>query len=235
MTNAGAASQLKDGDKFAVLALPRAQVEEARLEDDFWVTHALSLSVADHWRKWIGEVRIKELEDAGCFVVASQRSRTLSVLDAENQLLLTRVTEFLNALTMVQTPACSASPMLITGSRTDGELSVRQMATLQIPVKLRFSTAAIMQGIDQPTLRIAFSVAGALANVRCSTSYVRLKRAIPAFLSGIQDPRVEERLHQFCRCIDGVILSGRGSGRRDFAAHGALCWRRTRFRNARDL
>src|SRR5947207_3524240 len=90
------------------------------------------------------------------------------------------------------------------------------MANLQSPIRLRFSAAAIMRGVDTGALRLASSIARPLSIIRNASTYARLKRAISAFLSGVQDTRVEERLHQFCRCLDGMILSGRGSGRKDF-------------------
>jgi hypothetical protein len=110
----------------------------------------------------------------------------------------------------------------VTGAQAEGEVSIRQIANLQMPVRMRFSTAGILQHVDKPALRTTSAVANALAIVRNTSNYLRLKRAISAFLAGVKDARVEERLHQFCRCIDGVILSGRGSGRKDFAARTTL-------------
>jgi hypothetical protein len=41
-------------------------------------------------------------------------------------------------------------------------------------------------------------------------------------MAGIYHSRYDERLHQFCRCIDGIISSRRGKGEADFVSRTQL-------------
>ena len=44
-----------------------------------------AFSVPAHWREWLGTIRAGEVEDCNLFLLSKTKSKTLEVLDAENQ------------------------------------------------------------------------------------------------------------------------------------------------------
>ena len=209
------------GEKFALIALPRANVAESvttiSLNSYLWVMRCLPFEVADHWQRWIGEIRTKDLQVTGLFLLAKDRSQTPQ-RDSDNDQLMRRICYLFDALLIAQTPACPVTPFLLAGANADGDVSIRRISDLQRPVWCAFKQLAILKQIDDQTLRIAAKLAAAITVINETADYVRFKRAISAFFVGIHQGRWDERLHQFCRCIDGIILSRQGKGEADFTA-----------------
>lgn len=213
------------GEKFALIALPRAKLSDAldnlSIAEDLWIARTLPLSIADHWQRWIGEIRTKQLHDAGCYLVAKMRAVSPELLDVENQRLMHRLTFFMDGLLIAATPFCAAKPFMVTGANVDGEISIRQIADLQLPRHLAFNETSILAHLTETDMRDAHNIGEAIAMIASATDYSRLKRALSAFLTGVHEDRYDERLHQFCRCIDGVVLSRKGKGEADFASRTA--------------
>lgn len=218
--------KIRAGGKFALIALPRANVAHSAtdmsLADDLLVTREMPLPVADHWQRWIGEVPVKQLQEAGCFILAKTPADTPAILDGENQNLMRRVCHVYDGLTIVEVPFCATRPFLLPGANVNGDVSIRQIADLQAPVRRAFNQSSILRQIDEAGLRKAYAIGDALAVVVAPPDHIRLKLALSAFLAGVRDVRFDESLHQFCRWIDGTILSRKGKGEADFVARSAL-------------
>ena len=214
---------IESNEKFSLLSLPRVSLTsldgDLVLSNGLRVMRTLPLSIEDHWQRWIGEIRVNELQDAGCYLLVTGQTSSPEILDADNQELMQRICGFLDALLIVETPYCAASPFLLTGANVSGEIRIRQVSNLHTPIRHR---SAKRRTLQQRDFEQAVIVAGSLTSIISSQIYMRLKRAISAFLAGIHDTRHDERLHQFCRCIDGIVLSGKGSGKKDFKSRTAL-------------
>lgn len=212
--------------KFSLLALPRVNLAgldaDLALSKGLQVTRTLPLPIEDHWQRWIGEIRTRQLQDAGCYLWVTGPTSTPEVLDADNQELMRRICGFLDALLVVETPHCAANPFLLTGANVSGEIRVRQLSDLPMPIRRAYNQKAILRALTQQDFESAAVVADALSRITAEQQHMRLKRAISAFLAGIHETRHDERLHQFCRCIDGIVLSGKGSGKKDFKSRTAL-------------
>jgi len=52
--------------------------------------------------------------------------------------------------------------------------------------------------------------------------YLRLVRVLNAYFSGIAEADPRERLHQFCRCVEGLILADPGQTTRQFKSRTEL-------------
>jgi|GEM_PF-2307218 len=213
-------------EKFALLALPRANlinsVKDLVLSNGLQVTRTLPLKIGGNWERWIGEIRVKQLQEAGCYLLVTGPTSSPEILDGDNQELMRRINGFLNALLIVKTPCLAAKPILLTGANVLGEIRVRQMIDLHTPICQAYNQSAIERVLNQKDLESAAIMADALLRINAEPQATRLKRAIVAFLAGIHEPRPDERLHQFCRCIDGIVLSGKGSGKKDFKSRTAL-------------
>lgn len=106
--------------------------------------------------------------------------------------------------------ACSTAPVLVTGAHVDGGPDVRQIAELRQPVRLAFNADEVLRSVNNADLNFAVLLADVLFELSSKQGHERLKRAVSAFLAGVHERRPDERLHQFCRCVDGIILSGKG-------------------------
>ena len=192
------------------------------LANDVVVTRQMPFPVADHWQCWIGEVRVEQLQKAGCYILAKIPTNTPGILDGENEILMRRVCQVYDGLLIVEVPFCATRPFLLTGANVSGDISIRQISDLKMPVRCAFNESNILRKFDEADLRKASALGDALAALVVSPDHRRLKLALSAFLGGIHDRRFDERLHQFCRCIDGFICSRKGKGEADFVERSAL-------------
>lgn len=217
---------IESNEKFALLALPRVNLIESVsnlvLPNGIRVTRTLPLQLAEQWQQWIGEIRAKQLQDAGCYLLVTGQTSSPEILDADNQELMRRICGFLDALLIVETPCCAAQPFLLTGANVLGEIRIRQVSSLFMPIRRAYNQKAILRALNQQDFESAAVAADALSSIIAGQQHTRFKRAISAFLAGIRDTRHDERLHQFCRCIDGIVLSCKGSGKKDFKSRTAL-------------
>ena len=213
-------------EKFALVALPRANVADSvtslSLNSSVWVMRSLPFGMSDYWQQWIGEIRAKELQGVGLFLLTKAHAENPAVLDGENQLLTQKVSRLFDGLIIAEMPKCPTRPFVLTGANVNGDISIRQLSNLRSPVWYAFAQAEILRQINEQALRSAASFGDAIAAINKTNEYVRLKRALSAFFAGVYEERFEERLHQFCRCIDGIVLSRRGKGEADFTARTVL-------------
>lgn len=218
--------KITPGEKFALIALPKVRVAESvtqiTLRPGMFVTRDLPFALAEQWQQWIGNIRSKELVEAGFYIVAKLRSSTPDVLDGENQQLMKCVCMFLDSLLLVETPVCVTSPFLLTGTATANGFNVRQLAGMARPVRHAFNQTAIPRELGEQDFCRAASIYDVLSGIVIGSTHIRFKRALSVFLTGVHEARFDERLHQFCRCIDGIVLSGKGSGKRDFKSRTSL-------------
>lgn len=75
--------------------------------------------------------------------------------------------------------------------------------------------------IGTDALKTAASLVSVL-NSFPNGEYLRLCRILNAFFSGIVEKDLRERLHQFCRCIEGLILADQGKTTSQFKSRTEL-------------
>ena len=184
------------GEKFALIALPKVCVADSitqlSLQSDVFVTRHLPFSLEEHWQKWIGKIRLDQLNEAGFYIVAKLKSNSLEVLDSENQQLMQSVCLFLDSLLIVETPFCAARPFLLTGAVAEHETRVRQITDMLKPFRRVFNQAAILRELDEQDFERAANICGSLSSIINASTHIRLKRALSAFFMGIRETRFEE-------------------------------------------
>jgi hypothetical protein len=104
-------------------------------------------------------------------------------------------------------------PVILTGSRKDDEIGVRETQDLETPAECVFrgypevSQAELRQAAD---LAVQLGKISAIAN---GDSHWRLFRVLYATRP---ERDLLHRLHQYARCVDGLVLSRPGKGAGDF-------------------
>ena len=89
---------------------------------------------APSWRDWLGSIRVEEVEDCNLFLVSKVVSAAPGVLDAESKTVQQRAWNFYVGLLLASTFSPAHRPVLLTGSRRDGEIDIRQQQDLDCSV-----------------------------------------------------------------------------------------------------
>jgi len=196
------------GDKYGMIALPSVLVgpdvpDRVDLGGGLWTATRLPLGLPDHWREWIGSLRARTLAEGDLFLVASGPSEHPGVLDAENELYVTQAYDLYLGLHVTDVVVAHESPYRLTGANRDGDIDVRSIGELRVPHWV-FGTP--LTRLSQRDLEAAAIIAGSVAETRTAGGFERLGRALRAFYDGIHDDRVDERIHQFLRCVEGFVI-----------------------------
>jgi hypothetical protein len=216
---------LDEGDKYAFIGLS-VKLEEsiplARLTPHHWVQADPGFAIPSHWREWLGSIRVRELESHNLFLISKMASKTPGVLDGENQLLQSDVSDFYSGLLLSSAVAPSHRPVLLTGSRQDDEIGIRTPADFDpvIPHLIRHYPALLKPEIEQAA-RIAVAIGTARAD-DVGQSYWRFFRLLSLYIKARSIRDNLERLHQYCRCIEGLLMTAPGSGEKQFKSRTEL-------------
>jgi hypothetical protein len=216
---------LADGEKYALIGLS-VKIEQPisfrEMEPGLWAWTDQKLDVPDHWREWIGSIRTEEIEGCNLALLGKMRSSTPQILDGENELLQRRVWGFYIALFLASTFTPSHRPIFLTGAHHDGEIDVRQESALETPSLnlFRHYPPILLREIER-----AASLARLYEQLVTSPpagGAWRIFRALSVYVDARTTTDPLDRLHQYCRCIDGLILSEPGSGLRQFKSRTEL-------------
>ena len=214
----GSVSWIADAEKYALVglgakapALPLRQFT-AKL----WVFVDRPFKVPQPWPEWIGSNRTKEIEGFNLFLLSKQASETPDILDGENVKLTQRVWEFYMGLLLASPFAPSHEPVLLTGSRRNGELDIRKQQNLDplVPCIFRPYPDISLREIELAA-RLGSNLE-ALVAAPLDGGHWRLNRTLSLYVEARGIAEILERLHQFCRCIDGLILPDPGNSKRQF-------------------
>jgi hypothetical protein len=226
MGQATSRNWIADGEKYALLGLSVKVTDPAVFKLDlsprFQIIGANDFSFPDHWREWLGTIRVEEVEACDLFVAAKLRSATPEVLDAENIQLNNWVWGFYRGLLLSCTFATAHKPVVLTGSCSGGEVGLRQIQELEAPVPNDFRPYPDVA----PT---SFSEAATLSErlermlaTRQGSNRWRINRVLHLYTETRAEREILGRIHQYTRCIDGFVTTGPGQGWKDFRSRTQL-------------
>lgn len=210
---------IEDGEKYALIALSvnvREAIPLEELKPSLLVISEGDFRFPQEWREWLGTIHSEEVEGSNLFLFSKMKSLHPNVVDAESQELQRRVWNFYIGLLLASNFAPAHKPVILSGSRVDGEIKIRQQKTLDCPVPRIFK--------PYPNVEIADIRRAALLGSNLLTWILhpppngswRLFRTLAVYIAARTTGDVLDRLHQFCRCIDGLILPDIGQTKRQF-------------------
>lgn len=213
-----------NGEKYALIGL-EVKLEEnlplTQLTPIHWAMAEPQFSIPEQWRGWLGSMRTEELESCNLFLISKMASNAPDVLDAENQILSRHVSHFYTGLLLSSTFAPSHRPVLLTGSRRDGEIGIRSQSDFETPIPhmIRHYPPLLNSEIEE-----AARLAAALETVAADTtrSHWRFFRALSLYVETRSLRDNMERLHQYCRCIEGLIMAEPGKALKQFKSRTEL-------------
>ena len=225
MTSGDSAVWIEDGEKYALVGLNvkiDGHIPPGKIAPNLWVLADTPFNVPPHWQEWLGSIRAQEVEDCNLFLISKLASLTPDVLDDENQKLQQRVWNFYVGLLLANTFAPAHRPVMLTGSRRDGEIDIRQQQRFDSPVPCLFRPYPPVVPED---IRLAAQLGeklDALATTPLAGAHWRLFRTLHIYTEARTNEDILDRLHQYCRCIDGLILPNAGETKRQFKSRTEL-------------
>jgi hypothetical protein len=218
------ALQVNQGEKYALIAIPQAFVDDSLPEDfqaerDLWITRTLPFDIEGQWKGWVGSLLFDKLKGAGLFLISKGPAAHPDILDADNERYKLRVFHFYMGFQLTGFFWCNDQPIQLTGANRSGEIDVRFIGELQMPYSV---PGAPSESIDIDRIRRATAVANAFHNVQNTKKYERFNRSVRTFYSGISSNEGGERLHQFIRCVEGFIHPDPGKTGKQFKSRTEL-------------
>lgn len=108
MTAVAKQAAIAMGEKFALLAVPKANVFSlagiTSLSNNRWTMRILPMELAEHWRNWIGEIKTQQITEAGFYLLATSQTERPSIFDGDNQRLIRQVGALWDGLMITHTP-----------------------------------------------------------------------------------------------------------------------------------
>jgi hypothetical protein len=217
---------IDDGEKYALVGLSvkiDGHISASKITPHLWVLADTKFEIPPQWREWLGSIRAKEVESCNLFLLSKMASMTPDVLDAENQKLQQRVSNFYVGLLLASTFAPAHGPVMLSGSRRNGEIGLRQQHDFESPIPCIFRPYPSVLARD---IQLAAQLAGqieALGTAQLKGGHWRLFRTLDIYRETRTVPDILDRLHQYARCIDGLILADIGKTRQQFKSRTELC------------
>ena len=190
-----------------------------QLAPSLFATSELPLALPDHWRTWLGTLRVDELRQANLFLFAHAPSVNPESLDDENRQLSDIVHRLYFGLLIAVPYISHAEGIRMTGVHFGGEVDVRGVTNYQEILAPASCYGAVL---DDAVLNTAREVADGIVALEAAGGHNRTWRVIRAFYGALQSNEFGLRIHQCVRCIEGFLLPNIGKTRRQFINRSAL-------------
>ena len=215
---------IADGEKYALVGL-EVKLEgppPEQIAPNLWVLTDTTFDVPSEWQEWLGSVRADQVASSNLFLVSKLASETPDVLDGENQSLQKRVYHFYVGLLLSAMFSPSHKPVLLTGARQKGAIGVRQQMDLDIPASQVFRPYPPLFADD---IQMAAQLAQKLDAMQPESlpgQLLRFLRTLHIYVETRTNENLLDRIHQYCRCIEGLILPEIGKTKRHFKSRTEL-------------
>jgi hypothetical protein len=212
-------SWIKDGEKYGLVGLEvnlEGSVPSGKVSANLWVLADEKFNIPDIWREWLGSIRSKDVERCGLFLLSKHASSTPDVLDAENQTVQQRAWNFYVGLLLASTFSPAHRPVLLTGSRRNGEIGIRQQQDLDSPVPGVITPYPPVVPNDIRQAALLGESLEILAKAPLQGGHWRLFRTLHIYTEARTTGEIVDRIHQYSRCIDGLILPAIGKTKQQF-------------------
>ena len=216
---------IADGEKYALVGLEvklEGTPPPEQIAANLWVLTATTFDVPSEWREWLGSIRADEVAGSNLFLVSKLASATPDVLDGENQSLQQRVWHFYVGLLLSVMFSPSHKPVMLTGARRDDVIGVRQQRDLELPAPQVLPRCPPIVADDILLAAQLGQKLDAMSPVTVPGGLWRLFRTLNIYVETRAIGQLVDRVHQYCRCIDGLILPAIGRTKQQFKSRTEL-------------
>ena len=214
--------QFQENSVFALVAATNAYVDLPRhcfqLSDGTWIMPRLP--VADEygiWGKWLGSIRLDRLKDANLVLLVEETSDRPYIFGGEHLRLSMRVGVLYDLLHLgvgIKTFEREAAERLV-GSSVDGASDVRSVESMRRFHRTQESPSI---PITRDWLEDCLVLCSGYADMETDkTQFRRIIRGLNTLFKGKEEEVGQERLHQFVRSLEALILPKQGETTKQFA------------------
>jgi len=209
---------LNESDKYAVVALALKVEQAAKSSQRGKLSIVINgqFPLEQHWREWMGSIAVKHLGECNVFLAATMPSTAPSNLDAESKELKQRAYNAYVGLQLASDFTPAHKPLLILGGLEQSVLSVRSLDEFDSPIPsiaARYPEITMAQLLE--SLRLGENLHG-IADAGIKGGHWRLFRTLRIYTETRTTQDIVERVHQYSRCIDGLILPSIGGTKAQF-------------------
>lgn len=215
--NMSAAFKLHHNSKFALLAIKNVYTaipdSHFQLSDSTWILPRVPVPDLRVWREWIGSIRTEQLDRANLVLLVEEESNSPKILDGVHKRLRTELSQLFYLLHLRRGMECEGADLLV-GSSEQGRPGIRQMSPID---KFHLSKGYRRLPITQEWLEEAVRLrSGVMAMEADESQFRRVIRGLNTLFKGLQGTG-QDRLHQFVRSLEALILPKAGETKKQFA------------------
>lgn len=209
--------ELQDGDKFAFLLLNNVHIDfpnglPTQLKDGTRVLDGYPASPDLHWEAMVGSIRFREIQEANLILARVTKGEphilTQKDHDAGEELAQ------LHALLQLGGVAEHNAANLVIGSVDSGNTYIRRLSAIE---KFHPTRGYVRIPITLDRLEHANNLALTVRSSKMSpSSFGRFGRGLHYLLNGLREAAGQDRLHNFVRALEALILPEPGATRRQF-------------------
>ena len=212
--------QFEGQGKFALVALenlytdfPDYKDHKQRLSDGTWIFGGIPVAIDAKWKEWIGKIRLSRLENSNLIMTYSETRAVPQVLDEHHERLKKRLSQAFSLLQLSGVLEYEGANLLC-GFFFEGKWEVRQISELPFFYQTRGYTRT---PVTIERLERAIQLRKALEELDSTPDdFKRLKWGWRVLMDGIQKKHGQERIHQFVRSLEALILPEIGQTKRQF-------------------
>jgi hypothetical protein len=209
--------KINEGQNFSCECFGRIYVPDdiasgVEIAPNFYAGRGLPVIHGEHWERWLGEITFESIKQGLVLTLLAPQPAPGHVVNLE----LSRKLNRLDIAIILQGVPNYEQGFLIAGANQTGEAEVRQ-----------FSRAARIyhrtRGMHPLTIgrveldRAAFLAAKLERIDYKGSDWRRLRRSIDCLAKGSAEPHLnDEKIHQFARSLEGLILPDTGATKRQF-------------------
>jgi hypothetical protein len=202
------------GSKFALLAVENVYADlphkDTQLSDGTWVLQRIPVEIETHWMEWIGSLRAGQILGANVVLLRTVNSANPLLANDDEQHQLTQ--HLIRVFSMLQLGGVAEydqADVLAGGVMDDGPM-IRHMSRLP---KFHQTKGYSRQPITLARLETAVLSHQSLGHMEALLpgKYSRFMRGLNILKDGLQHNLGQERIHQFLRSLEALVLPQQGS------------------------
>jgi hypothetical protein len=206
------------GQKFAMMAIGMVHTDlpdyDFQLSDGTWVLNHVPVEIQKHWIEWIGSIRTDQVRHANLVLLRLLDSANPETAGDEEQFRLTNHLNKLFSLLQLGGILEYWEADILAGSVLDDLAMIRHASRLP---KFHNTKGYTRKPVTLARLEAAASIHCVIEQIeKAAPQFARFLRGLNILKSGLLEDIGQERLHQFVRALEALVLPATGATKRQF-------------------
>lgn len=209
---------LQNGDKFSLIAFEKCDSDvkdRHELPGGTTVLTELPPVLDNTWKSWLGEIAVGHLKDCNLVLLKHRASAKPEILDEEHKELAKQINSLFWLLHLCGVPRYRHAFFMV-GSVINGQITVRQYSEVTRVYRNRGAPRVL---VSVRRLREAAELTNvSLHKLGVQADFSRVKRGLRAIWKALRSEFGEDRLHEYVRAIEALILPEAGKTKKQFVS-----------------